>query len=166
MRISMMIAAAAAAVAISGNAQACETLQDAMARFEEVKNDYVEIAPTMKPEQFTVWTTHLKAFGDRMGKMDYPGACAALDAAANDLGFASADENQTATKDGGKSGGKSGDATESASESASAPAVAAPAVAAVTEDTATDTATDTAAAAPAAGIPGVWQQCPRGRCRN
>jgi len=177
MKRSVMFATATVTAALAGQAWACETMQDAMARFEEVKNAYIAAAPTLKPEQFTVWTNHLTTFGDTMGKMDYPGACAALDAAALELGFADAggeaDEGGDVAATGGESAGgkagsgKAGDggggttapAATATEETAVAPAPApAPTPAQVGQP-------EPATAAPA-GIPGVWQQCPRGRCRN
>ena len=61
-------------------AAACSSTEEVMAHFETVKNAYVAKAPNMTPEQFPIWTGHLERFGDAMGRSDFAGACAVLDA--------------------------------------------------------------------------------------
>lgn len=78
---------AAAAALSTGTALACSSTAEVMAHFENVKNAYVEKAPSMTPEQFPIWTGYLERFGDSMGKGDFAGACAALDQASLELGF-------------------------------------------------------------------------------
>ena len=78
---------ASAAALTAGSALACSDTTEVMAHFEKVKDAYIAKAPTMTPEQFPIWTGHLETFGDAMGKADFAGACAALDAASAELGF-------------------------------------------------------------------------------
>ena len=147
---------AAAMAFAAGHADACSSLEEAMAKFEGVKNAYVAVAPTLKPEQFQVWSTHIQTFGDAMGKMDYPGACAALDTASVELGLTTAE-----APSGGSGGGKAG----SGGMGGGAAAVTPPATGG--ETASPPSSGETAATAPAAsGGETVWQECPRGRCRD
>ncbi len=85
-KISAVLAAGGFILA-AGNAAACESLQDAMAEFEGVKNAYVAAAPNLKPDQFQIWAKHIQAFGDAMGKQNYGGACETLAMASIELGL-------------------------------------------------------------------------------
>ena len=88
MKIKAAVLAVVGTLLAAGNAGACETLQEAMAEFEGVKDAYVAAAPNMKPEQFQIWATHIQSFGDAMGRQDYATACATLQTAAVELGLA------------------------------------------------------------------------------
>ncbi len=71
-------------------ALACSSVDEVLAHYDTVLQAYIAKAPTMKPEQFGVWTDALQQFGDRMGEQDFAGACQAVDTAAADLGFGTA----------------------------------------------------------------------------
>ena len=58
-----------------------------MAHFEVVKDAYLLKAPTMKPDEFPIWSGHIERFGDAMGTQNFAAACQALDDAAIELGF-------------------------------------------------------------------------------
>ena len=85
-KLAVVVTVAGLGMAAS-QAHACDTLDEAMANFEDVKNAYVAAAPNLKPEQFQVWAKHIQAFGDSMGKQDYPKACETLTTAALELGL-------------------------------------------------------------------------------
>ena len=137
MRLPAAIVTATFMTHAAGGALACESIDEAMAQFEEVKNAYIAAAQTLKPEQFEIWATHIQSFGDAMGQMNYAGACNALNAASIELNLDVALTPAVPEK-----------AAESA-PAASAPTTAAP---------------ESAHAADAADV--VWKECPRGRCRN
>ena len=166
-RLTFAAAAAALLVTIPDQATACSTTDEVMAHFENVKNAYVAKAPSMTPEQFPIWTGHLEQFGDAMGRSDFAGACAALDAAAVELGFdvapaiaAGAGDDPAGGKAAGASTGKAGTSDDGAATTAGAAADG-------------DTATGGAVLQPQAGAGtagqvmrnAVWTECPRGRCR-
>lgn len=179
MRKSTIIAAIAIAVAAPAAAKECKTLQDAMARFNEIKVGYAKVAPTLKPEQFQVWTKHIKAFGGSMGKMDYAGACVALDAVSRDLGLektaaAGGGTGSTGGTGGGTGGthgsgdGGTGRKISSSGGSGSGGGTGGGSGGGTGGGTGTTTVASGGGtpAAGRAGIPGVWMECPRGRCRR
>ena len=134
-----------------------------MARFENVKDAYIAMAPTLSPDQFPVWADKIQAFGDAMGRMDYPGACAALDevVVALELTAAGADAPQAGDSVTGKAGGQTGggkSGTSDAGISDSGTSDVAPAASSGAE-------TPAPAAAPAPAD-AAWKECPRGRCRG
>ena len=76
-----VLSAAVAVVAMSfaGQALACSDINSAMAKFNQVKDAFIPKAATFSPAQIEVWSTNVQAFGDRMGKQDFAGACQSLD---------------------------------------------------------------------------------------
>ena len=111
---------AASILALPGQqALACSDVTTVLAHFENVKNAYLEAAPTMKPEQFPVWAGHLETFGNAMSAQDFVGACQALDDAAVELGF-----NVAAAPTSTVSGGGSSAAATASSGAASGNAAA------------------------------------------
>lgn len=178
MKHRILIAVITGALFAPGIANACSSMEDAMATFEKVKNLYVANAAAMKPEQFPVWTQALQAFGDSMGKQDFASSCNHLNNVAVELGFmtaaAPAETAPAATAPAASTGkAGSGSASGSASESATA---------ATTTTTTTTTTTDVATPQPqptpqptpqpvpqpteVAQAEGGWVECPRGRCRD
>lgn len=138
----------------TGTAMACSSMEEAMAHFEVVKDAYVAKAPTMSPEMFPVWTGHLETFGKKMGALDFPGACGALDQASLELGFGAAPASQDAAA-------PAAPAQPVQQEEVAQPAQPQPQpVQPVQQEQPQAPASDNQTASAGGG----WQECPRGRC--
>ena len=90
MKKILSVVATLAAVSFSSQALACKDLDAAMARFNQVKDAFIPKAATFSPAQIQVWSENVQAFGDKMGKMDFPGACQSLDVIAIELNLGGA----------------------------------------------------------------------------
>ncbi len=66
---------------------ACSDTDSVLAHFNTVQQAYIEAAPSMKPEDFAIWSDALDRFGAAMGEQNFAASCQALDEAAVDLGF-------------------------------------------------------------------------------
>lgn len=156
MKRSVALLFGASLALAAGNANSCETLQDAMTEFEGVKNAYVAKAPTMKPEMFQLWAKHIQAFGDAMGKQDYAAACATLAAASDELGLGVGGETTTAVPPPPPTPTEDGDNTPPPPPTTADSGTPPPPPTPLTED----------GAGGAEDVAGTWKECPRGRCRD